>query len=295
MSTNPFMQLYVGDYLADTLDLTTEQHGAYLLLLMTMWRHDARLPNEPAKLARIARVSPRRWPQIWDAIGRFFFVEGDEIGNSRLDREHQKAVSISQKRIASGKAGGAAKALKNKEQDLANGTVLPKHSQNHISEPEENNPRNTEVESEGARDLFLEIWEVFPRNPTSVEAKAEKRFDQLSEHDQLALLEAAKRYARWFPEDNKRRNRTAQAGLSYVPHLSTWIETDAWRQANELPISSEQTPVIEMIRVDKFRDEEIWRACVQHTGKEPPTDGSSWAFPAELVEQVTTHLTKERN
>lgn len=134
MSATPFLQLYVGDYLADTLDLTTEQHGAYLLLLMTMWRHDARLPNDHAKLARIARVSARRWHLVWDAISKFFFVDGDQIGNKRLDREHQKAVSISKKRSASGEAGGRAKALKNKQQDMANATDLPKHSQK--SEPD---------------------------------------------------------------------------------------------------------------------------------------------------------------
>lgn len=129
MSAAPFLQLYVGDYLADTLDLTTEQHGAYLLLLMTMWRHDASLPNDPAKLARIARVSARRWHLVWDAIGHYFYEDGHSIRNKRLDREHQKAVSISQKRSASGEAGGRAKALKNKDAALANASVLPKHSQ----------------------------------------------------------------------------------------------------------------------------------------------------------------------
>jgi uncharacterized protein YdaU (DUF1376 family) len=123
------MQLYVGDYLADTTDLTTEQHGAYLLLLMTMWRHGAKLPNDPSKLARIARVSPRRWPQIWAEIERFFSSDAETIQSPRLTKEYEKAVSISQKRSASGAKGGAAKALKNNDTGLANASGLPKHSQ----------------------------------------------------------------------------------------------------------------------------------------------------------------------
>lgn len=129
MSQTPFMQLYVGDYLADTLHLTTEQHGAYLLLLMTMWRNGASLPNDAAKLARICRVSPKRWPQIWSEIAEFFTVEGDTITQLRLSKEHQKAVSISQERKTAASLGGKAKALKDKEARLANGSDLPCHSQ----------------------------------------------------------------------------------------------------------------------------------------------------------------------
>jgi len=137
MTSIPFMQLYVGDYLADTLHLTTEQHGAYLLLLMTMWRNGASLPNDPAKLARICRVSPKRWPLIWAEIAGFFAVEGDTITNPRLTKEHQKAVSISQERKTAGRKGGTAKALKKNDQGLANDVAGLKHSQIPEPEPEE--------------------------------------------------------------------------------------------------------------------------------------------------------------
>lgn len=53
MSATPWMRFFPADYLADTRRLTTEQHGAYLLLLMDSWSSGA-LPDDDAVLARVA-------------------------------------------------------------------------------------------------------------------------------------------------------------------------------------------------------------------------------------------------
>ena len=132
MSEMPFMQLYVGDYLADTLHMTTEQNGAYLLILMAMWTHDAKVPNDDKKLARIARVSPRRWHLIKNDIIALLDVEGNSLTQKRLKREHQKAVSKRAKRMRSGSLGGTAKSLKTNKPPLANASRLLKH----LPEPE---------------------------------------------------------------------------------------------------------------------------------------------------------------
>lgn len=128
MSATPYFPFYPADYMADTAHLTTEQHGAYLLLLMTAWSRGGRLPADPKKLARIARVSARRWHLMADDLMEFWEQDGDEIVSPRLEREYQKAVSKSEKRSASGKRGGLAKALKNKERGLANAKQNPCHS-----------------------------------------------------------------------------------------------------------------------------------------------------------------------
>lgn len=124
----PFMQLYVADYLGDTRHLTTEQHGAYLLLLMTMWRSDGRLPNDDKKLARITGCTASRWSRIKDDVLAFFDVDGDDLVHGRVTLELEKASEKAIKRADAGSRGGMAKARKTKDLVVANATDLLWHS-----------------------------------------------------------------------------------------------------------------------------------------------------------------------
>ena len=135
MSERPFMQLYVSDFVGDTLQLSTEQIGAYMLLLMAMWNAGGSLPDDDAKLARVARLSAKKWRAISADLLTFFEREGGEIGHRRLTRELRKAQVKSEARAAAGARGGAATALKTKAHGAANAEVLPRHlpeSRNHM-------------------------------------------------------------------------------------------------------------------------------------------------------------------
>ncbi|TPM28244.1 DUF1376 domain-containing protein [Mesorhizobium sp. B2-3-4] len=128
MSERPFMQLYVSDFVGDTLQLSTEQIGAYMLLLMAMWNAGGTLPDDDARLARVARLPLKRWRAISAELLCFFERKGGEIGHKRLTRELRKAQLKSEARAAAGARGGAATALKTKAHARANADVLARHS-----------------------------------------------------------------------------------------------------------------------------------------------------------------------
>jgi uncharacterized protein YdaU (DUF1376 family) len=90
MSQKPAaIPLFADAYLADTTHLTTEEHGAYLLLLMAAWRQDdCGLPDDDRKLARITGLTPRKWASMKPTIMEFWQVEGGRIYQSRLRKEH---------------------------------------------------------------------------------------------------------------------------------------------------------------------------------------------------------------
>ena len=58
--TDTWMPLYVDDYLGDTQRFNTEQHGAYILLIMDYWRNGPP-PDDDGVLAQITRLDRTRW------------------------------------------------------------------------------------------------------------------------------------------------------------------------------------------------------------------------------------------
>lgn len=127
MSERPFMQLYVSDFVGDTLHLSSEQVGVYLLLLMAMWNADGSLPDDDTKLARVARLSLKKWKAIRPELIDFFTVADGQIVHGRLSRELQKSERQTQSRAAAGAMGGAATALKNNKSRPASAAAMPQH------------------------------------------------------------------------------------------------------------------------------------------------------------------------
>lgn len=133
MSERPFMQLYVSDFVGDTLHLSTEQIGAYMLLLMAMWNAGGKLPADDQKLSRVVRMSVKKWKSISVDLMDFFEDDHVHIWHNRLTKELQKSESKSQSRASAGAKGAAAKALKSRDAAQANASHLLKHSPDTIS------------------------------------------------------------------------------------------------------------------------------------------------------------------
>jgi uncharacterized protein YdaU (DUF1376 family) len=108
-----WMPLYIGDYLSDTMHLTTEQHGAYLLLIMAYWKNGGALPASDAQLAAICRMPIDAWSNARAVLENFFDVsqEGKWV-SKRVEKEMQSAGQ--KKAQASQKAANAAAARWNK-------------------------------------------------------------------------------------------------------------------------------------------------------------------------------------
>lgn len=141
MSAPPYMKLYVGDYLGDTHHLTVVEHGAYLLLLMAMWRTGGSLPAADSNLARLAKCTPDQWAEIREVIMPLFKRRGGRITQKRLASEMAKYDDTSGKRSEAGKKGASRKANKNNGAALANASGAESNcqhnqnqNQNHTSE-----------------------------------------------------------------------------------------------------------------------------------------------------------------
>lgn len=120
MSAPPYMKLYIADYLADTTHLTRDEHGAYLLLLMALWRAGGKLPNDPHKLAKLSKCSTPEWEEISPSVLEFFTVSGGALTQKRASIEIAKYEAVVSGAKSAAKRSVSQRANKNNELDPTN-------------------------------------------------------------------------------------------------------------------------------------------------------------------------------
>ena len=87
-----WMPLYVGDYLSATGRLTTEQHGAYMLMIMDYWKNGP-IPNDDVVLCQITKLSASAFSKSKALLIAFFEQQGDVLRHKRIDEEKAKAIT----------------------------------------------------------------------------------------------------------------------------------------------------------------------------------------------------------
>jgi uncharacterized protein YdaU (DUF1376 family) len=97
-----WMPMYWGDYLADTLHFSTEEHGAYLLLIAYYWCNGG-LPPDDDDIRKITKCSRYQWKKMRDHIYKKFDRSGGTILHKRLDRELAKYLEKSRVNSANAK------------------------------------------------------------------------------------------------------------------------------------------------------------------------------------------------
>ncbi len=161
------MQLYVADYLGDTYHLTTEEHGAYLLLIMTYWQSGKSIHK--SRLATASRMTNERWTDVERTLNEFF-VE-DENGcwvheriELDLNRVNAKAAQASRAGKASAKKRKASKVIDNKGNSNGRSTdVQRKHksSLNHTDTDTDTDTKDREKEKPLNNNLRTSVQDGF--------------------------------------------------------------------------------------------------------------------------------------
>jgi uncharacterized protein YdaU (DUF1376 family) len=159
MAQYPALPLFTDAYMADTRHLTTAQHGAYLLLLMTAWRMpDCKLPDDDKLLARWAGLDLRNWVKMRPYIIEQFWATDDcgKLYQRRLQDERKFADTVRRKNSQAGKAS----ALKYKERHSTTVATKPQPNVNPLSLPSPTIKDNTIVLSKKRATRLSPDWKI---------------------------------------------------------------------------------------------------------------------------------------
>jgi uncharacterized protein YdaU (DUF1376 family) len=115
MAQAPIMPVFTDALVSDTTHLSTEQFGAYLLILIATWRNNGKaLPDDDEAMAHICRIGVRKWRlKLRAKLANLFVVNDTGWHQQRLEKEWGRVKRALEQKRSVGRAGGIARAQAN--------------------------------------------------------------------------------------------------------------------------------------------------------------------------------------
>jgi uncharacterized protein YdaU (DUF1376 family) len=268
MTSLPYMQLYVSDYLADTAHLTAQQHGAYMLLLMNYWQRGKALDNSNERLSHVARLSPEEWADAKPTLEEFFIVEDNVWSHARVEDDLAKIREKSVKASFAGRRSVVARGLNERSTNA-------EQSLNHKEEDKE------EDKDISKKELFMDFWNVYPLKVGK--GAAQKAFEKaIRTTDADIIIRGAQRY--------KSDPNRVQA---YTAHASTWLNAQRWLDEalpqRNLSVAEIKEKELQEARIKSEREKE---EAAQWFKEQEEQRLRAVPPPAELRELLRKNFTK---
>lgn len=215
---SPAFRFYPRDFIADTLHMTAEEIGGYLLLLCVAWHADrpGYIPNDEELLAKNARMTSKAWARCRKAILGCLKVtdDGAWVYSKRMDAERQKQIAFSSRKSEAGKKGAAKKweshetemAVPSVCHDPAIGLPMAKHSSSFafassLSDSEETSTRSPSAPLELVpSDVFVPdlgaAYALYPRKEGKTRGMKKLKRDITTPAQYERFITAVRNYAR---------------------------------------------------------------------------------------------------
>jgi uncharacterized protein YdaU (DUF1376 family) len=240
MAEYPALPLFVDAYLADTLHLTNQEHGAYLRLLMLAWRSpDCGIPDDDAWICRSLGIHGNAWAKMRESVMAFWVAKNGRLYQKRLKMEREFVQEKSKKNRGAARKRWddfSAKSLEGNKTGNANAvqtqckrnapTLTPTPTP--IGDTNVSPPHTPKTDQLEISVMFEEFWAQYPNKKGRGQArKAYERARERETHENI--IAGLDRYVIADPWRGE---------LRYCKHPATWLNADGW--ADEYPTSTGQ-------------------------------------------------------
>ena len=252
MADYPALMLWTDAYLGDAYHLSTEEHGAYFLLLIAAWRTpECRLPDDDHFLARVTKATIKRWRErLRPAVAPFWDIANGYWTQKRLLREREKTKTICAKRSRAANEKWRRKRLMDNGTDDTHAdahgmqraratphphpedSYTPESYTNVVAYKSDSQPCTSIVASAKPKQPrrhsyppdFDRFWSSYPTRPTDTKAGAFKAWDKTvtSGVDPPTLQAGADRYGDFC-------RRTGHESML----VQTWTNREGWTASYE--------------------------------------------------------------